>query len=57
MFAVAICCFTLLDEWFYYLNVEDYIAPAVLFAIGLFLIGRNFSSRQNNSNSAEVKTT
>lgn len=56
MVAVAICGITLLDEWFYYFNLEDYIAPAVLIAIGLFLIGRNFSSRQSNNN-AEVTTT
>jgi hypothetical protein len=57
MIAVAICGIILLDEWFYYLNLEDYIAPAVLIAIGLFLVGRNFSRRENKHNGAKVTTT
>lgn len=57
MVAVAICGITLLNEWFYYLDLENYIAPAVLIVIGLFLIGRNFSRRENNHNGAEVTTT
>lgn len=48
---------TLLDEWFYYIDFEDYIAPAALILIGLYLIGRNLSNRHQNGNGAEVTTT
>ena len=54
--AMLICVLTLLDQWFYYIHFEDYIAPAALILIGLYLIGRNFSSRHQNGNGAEVTT-